>query len=62
MAKMIELTRTFESRKVLVNVDNIAYVESNPDGTSTIGFNYGGGFSVFQSIVQVKNIIKDVNK
>jgi len=62
MAKMIELTRTFESRKVLINVDNIAYVESNSDGTSTIGFNYGGGFSVFQSIVQVKNIIKDVNK
>ena len=57
MAKMIGLTRTYENREVIINMDNVAYVEENPDGTCTIGFSYGGGFSVKEGF---QEIMKDI--
>ena len=58
MEKWIGLTRTFEDKAIIVNAKNIAYIEENSDGTSTVVFNYGGGFSVKQNLMSIVEDIK----
>ncbi len=58
MEKWIGLTRVQGNSETIVNAKNIAYVEENPDGTSTVVFNYGGGFAVKQSLESIVDDIK----
>ena len=51
--RYISVHRKQNEDEVLVVVDSIAYVEDNGNDTSTIVFNYGGGFSVNESYEKI---------